>query len=935
MKTQILKLKSQNHNPKIKKFLLLMALIIALGAGFSAPVLAQDPTSWQNTATGLSVTQNDEQKTAGLGFIIKVQDWPFLSLRGGVEDAGSYRGSKVDGPVGIELGQIRIPGSSGTFSSETVDWAHNEMTFAYGGASELKLWASRLSPAILFQSQANSLTFFTGHVSGNTFDGSSVTSRPDGPSYPKYVAYSSDGSVQVQSLSTSATSLSSLDQNWILLWYGEDSHFVDTKMPLSYSWTVPHENAYQADTPLLLVFENLPTAIKHSTEGGIDLSFSGAADHLTILPLYGRDTLRASETETWAQGLPSDVLQKAQWWANHLCSYPVSVSETYAYDGGSDIATITESITFLSACSGGIQFAPIPPMLGLVKDSLGVSFSGPLVDGHLFTEFGPMLGLENTQEYSWSVSGLEKYVDAKRIVIDSGQAPNELEQELASEVQKIIAAGHFAPWIFLDSVPRHTLRGDLYWGNPADTLYHLIEAAEAINDTDLKSNLINYIQSERTAYPPEDVFNLDPNEGTIRGEYSYLDSWTLSVWSEDGLRQDAVLKDVPLSTFYSLARYYDLTQETLPAQVWPKAQEALDRDMREQDWATFYWFDGFEDRRIAVRNANRHFAGLVGYVRLAQIAGDTQAENLGRALLAKAAVLRLGMAQYPRYLYSTDLVELSPEPDWQPQYIRHPNIGYLYNYDWTGPYDDARQVATLDQFEVYLHDHSGSEPGGGITNAGSGSAHLTGFRDLVPEQARFLADFAKQDVEIYINKVEALFPHWYASFAEAALGQEHNLFHPINSFQIFMAKALIQGQTPQKLTTYLDIPWLQEGDLFHLHKLAETIKAYRGMAWSDTVSLKARPGDQSIYLTWSVYNDLPPGITWQIDYQSHTGTLYTPITGIISPTRAYTLTGLTNYVWYTVTLSGMSGDAALLTSDPVRVMPTDRFIYLPLILKEF
>jgi hypothetical protein len=54
-----------------------------------------------------------------------------------------------------------------------------------------------------------------------------------------------------------------------------------------------------------------------------------------------------------------------------------------------------------------------------------------------------------------------------------------------------------------------------------------------------------------------------------------------------------------------------------------------------------------------------------------------------------------------------------------------------------------------------------------------------------------------------------------------------------------------------------------------------------------------------------------------------------PITGIPGPTRAYTLTGLTNYVWYTVTLNATLDSVPFLT-DTVRAMPTDLFVYLPL-----
>ncbi len=98
------------------------------------------------------------------------------------------------------------------------------------------------------------------------------------------------------------------------------------------------------------------------------------------------------------------------------------------------------------------------------------------------------------------------------------------------------------------------------------------------------------------------------------------------------------------------------------------------------------------------------------------------------------------------------------------------------------------------------------------------------------------------------------------------------------------------------------------------------------------VTLHGRPGNRTIYLDWEVNATLPPTSTWTISYDGPTGDQPSPITGILSPTRAYTLTGLTNYTWYTVTLNAMVGSTPFLT-DTVRVMPTDRFVYLPLVLK--
>jgi hypothetical protein len=99
--------------------------------------------------------------------------------------------------------------------------------------------------------------------------------------------------------------------------------------------------------------------------------------------------------------------------------------------------------------------------------------------------------------------------------------------------------------------------------------------------------------------------------------------------------------------------------------------------------------------------------------------------------------------------------------------------------------------------------------------------------------------------------------------------------------------------------------------------------------------LAGTPADESIQLDWDVaaWTHLPPTSTWRITFYSET--IPSPVvrTGIVSPTRVYTLTGLANYEWYTVTLDAMVGGTSWM-SDTVAVMPTDIFVHLPLILKE-
>lgn len=97
-----------------------------------------------------------------------------------------------------------------------------------------------------------------------------------------------------------------------------------------------------------------------------------------------------------------------------------------------------------------------------------------------------------------------------------------------------------------------------------------------------------------------------------------------------------------------------------------------------------------------------------------------------------------------------------------------------------------------------------------------------------------------------------------------------------------------------------------------------------------TLILQGAPRSQAIDLNWTVSAVLPLTSTWRIAYYNQT----VPITinNIVSPTRAYALNGLTNYVWYTITLNAML-DATQFLTDTIKLLPTDRLVYLPIVMK--
>ncbi len=104
------------------------------------------------------------------------------------------------------------------------------------------------------------------------------------------------------------------------------------------------------------------------------------------------------------------------------------------------------------------------------------------------------------------------------------------------------------------------------------------------------------------------------------------------------------------------------------------------------------------------------------------------------------------------------------------------------------------------------------------------------------------------------------------------------------------------------------------------------------------LTLSAWPGDAAAHLAWRLAGEEPALDSWAISATRRAeGSLLFPlafITGLPTATRAYTLTGLVNYAWYTLVVEArdVSG-SALLRSNAVGLMPTDLFVYLPLVLR--
>jgi hypothetical protein len=101
-----------------------------------------------------------------------------------------------------------------------------------------------------------------------------------------------------------------------------------------------------------------------------------------------------------------------------------------------------------------------------------------------------------------------------------------------------------------------------------------------------------------------------------------------------------------------------------------------------------------------------------------------------------------------------------------------------------------------------------------------------------------------------------------------------------------------------------------------------------------TLALVGVPGNKTVCLSWQVHTTLPASATFRIDYSPTDGTQPSPVTGISNTARAFTLNGLSNYTLYTVTLTAVDNGNSLF-NDLVQVMPSDRLVSLPLLIKGY
>lgn len=830
----------------------IIGLVLWLAARSGAPeVMARGPAwpDFQADGYGAGLI---EGRVGGLGFRVSLQGWPRLQKNAQILDAVLPPGKTSNLPAvpPLDFGTI----SAGEAISETYsvienDWSHVAVSFGAG----FKLYVSRLTPAVVVESTANSLQFFGG-----------------GAALPSYFA-TPDALVPLSGLAN--LPLGGLNRSWLLVWFGQQAGFESTNFPWGGEYMRPAP-LLAVDAPLLFLFQNAPSHITAMDGVGLIVTFPGPAGRVALLPLWGDRFPLASETERWAtNGLPASAVQQADRWASHLARVPLAATEASAYNADTDTISVTVQIRYLPLRAGGIRFAPLPPMLALAKQSgFPVQISPEVFYTDVPTVIGPYAGVKGVDRYTYQVAGLSRYVKEHRVVSSQAGEPTFLAQRLHEEIAKVVQAGHLAPWYpVTNSFKYWDNQGVLTWSNPGEHLFLLGEALPLL-DGSLQMELLNHLRAERVSYPPETTVFLKADEGARRERWRIDPEEMAQVIAQHNVKVSTISHYVvnhliPEENLYYLAEYASYTDMDAVASQWPQLRQILYPYLFHRDWATLGWYQwpsGLTNPQAligefngwgGVIDINHHFAALIGALRLAYWSQDGEGIPLLWGELARTAILRFAIERYASYLYDSRLIVLPTDPNWlgmygQAMYVRNDRtlssfsrtasyiagqpdwmvrylegswVGHLYTYRWTGSESDVRSIANLNQFGLRFNDVIHPLTGKG----------LLPYRGMVPELARFLADqeSSRAWARAFVDRVAENMPDWYHAFGRQALGKENNSLLPEDPYQIFLARAWILHEPADVLTGFLDVPWMARGDLYYIHKLAETIKAYRGYTW--------------------------------------------------------------------------------------------------------
>jgi len=361
----------------------------------------------------------------------------------------------------------------------------------------------------------------------------------------------------------------------------------------------------------------------------------------------------------------------------------------------------------------------------------------------------------------------------------------EIQQRLANEIQKMLAAGHLRPGYADSGIPSGYLNmhgndavpgnhlGE-YFHNPADTLYTLAVALPYLPAT-LQSQVKTYMQQEQASYPVDSIAHIGWKNGASREafddppEMKSVFSQQMSnqvfnadprstIWYPNFCCWTGVnLGAFPQDSFYGAWKY---------AQVFPDQARALFDKMKPKLEKAGVNNSLTDDVLIKYPYIlNQYIAGYRGYLELEKLAGDTT--NITQS------------TQYGEY---THLLNLR-----------------INNFSKDAP--------------IF--------PGENYNNNLSVARN---FMFMMPELAEALRASKLTEVQQALNEYQTIEPYWFVTRYDRTFNEA--VFQPLyDTPALFQAKAWILKEPYSELVKYLDVPAFEKGDLFYIQNLVALLQS--------------------------------------------------------------------------------------------------------------
>lgn len=735
---------------------------------------------------------------------------------------------RLESRVGVEW-SMELLGEGwedGVAVSDVVpSWATCVTTFTGKKKEEngFKLTLSRLSPAALIEPAASSMAF--------------RLPRSDG----WYVAAPVEGRVNVSSLDAGeALSLENAQPRWLLAWAelpGDGKWVHRTTGGLRLGIWGHYAKRRPATVAFLFVFGEKPEGVSCLEDGkGMRLRFPGGGAAFAVLPLYGSRWIDPREAKSWKDGLPAEVAGRCRNWTRWLARYPVDVEERAAYEPKTDTVVLRERFTFRTLGQTKERpFVPILPAAAVAaKHGMkGLDVSGKRIETGLTTPLGSYWLVEG-DSYEIRLKGLGKYALAARHIGPATKKDAPVARELEGEIDKILKAGYLSPFF----VPNNNAT-QIYsrwaaangrravWSNPGETLFLLAEALPVLPEKK-QEEVREFLKEWEAGHPAAEVIHL-PFKPKQRRERFRIHRASYQGFPDAKSNFHLIYRIIPLENVYYLARYHAALERQPDTSYLDAAREIVERYAAHLDWAScgFYLWEkngvttkdvrrpDYDHGTGGVPDLNRLYAAGVGLIRLGR---GTEQEAMGWWLLARASLGRVGVERLRDEYYDLGIWDSYGHP----RHLEVKKSGHRGVGTGAGKADNFQTARSADEFH---RDY--------VLWAGHlwHTVRVLPWYGLTPELARFLRDHCAADTEAFVKKVTTLSPDWHLWMCQMMLGSEVNYPYPEDSWQLFMANAWILDKPAPLLESWLDVPWVARGDLYYIHKLAETIKAYRGVRW--------------------------------------------------------------------------------------------------------